>query len=62
MSSVSFADAMVGRLLDALDAGPMSDNTLVVFWSDHGYHLGHKEHWEKFALWEQSTHVPFIIA
>ncbi len=62
LASISFADAMVGRLLDALDDGPMAKNTVVVLWSDHGYHLGHKEHWEKFALWEQTTHVPLIVA
>ena len=62
LASVSFADAMVGRLLRALDDGPHADTTVVVLWSDHGYHLGHKEHWEKFALWEQATHVPLIVA
>ncbi len=62
LASVSFADAMVGRLLHALDSGPHAGNTVIVLWSDHGYHLGHKEHWEKFALWEQTTHVPLIVA
>lgn len=42
LASVSFADAMVGRLLDALDDGPHADNTVVVLWSDHGYHPGTK--------------------
>ncbi|GAB6166076.1 sulfatase [Thermostilla marina] len=60
-ASVSFADEMVGRLIDALDASPIGDNTIVVLWADHGYHLGQKEHWEKFALWEQTTRVPLII-
>jgi len=62
IASVHFADAMVGRLLDALDQGPLAQNTIVVLWSDHGYHLGHKEHWEKFALWNQTTQVPIIFA
>ncbi|MGI9459290.1 MAG: sulfatase-like hydrolase/transferase [Pirellulales bacterium] len=62
LASVSFADAMVGRLLTALDRGPMAKNTIIVLWSDHGYHLGHKQHWEKRVLWEQATHVPMIIA
>ena len=44
MASVSFADAMVGRLLDALDAGSAAHNTIVVLWSDHGWHLGEKNH------------------
>ena len=61
-ASVSFTDDMVGRLLDALENGPMADNTVVVLWTDHGYHLGQKEHWEKFALWEQTTRVPLILA
>ena len=62
LASATFADAMVGRLMDALDQGPMRDNTVVVLWSDHGYHLGHKEHWEKFALWRQASRVPLIFA
>jgi arylsulfatase A-like enzyme len=61
-ASVSFADDMVGRLLAALKNGPMAETTIVVLWTDHGYHLGQKEHWEKFALWEQTTRVPLIIA
>ncbi len=61
-ASVSFTDDMVGRLLAALENGPMADNTIVVLWADHGYHLGQKEHWEKFALWEQTTRVPLIVA
>ncbi len=61
LASVSFADAMVGRLLQALDSGPWADNTIVMLWSDHGYHLGHKGHWEKRVLWEQATHVPLIV-
>ena len=57
-----FADAQVGRLLDALDQSPIAKNTIVVLWSDHGFHLGEKDHIEKFALWEKANHVPFIIA
>lgn len=56
-----FADAQVGRLLDALDASGRADSTVIVLWSDHGYHLGEKTHWEKFALWEKTTHVPFLV-
>ncbi|MBN2313831.1 MAG: sulfatase [Sedimentisphaerales bacterium] len=61
-ASATFADAQVGRILDALDKSNYADNTIIVLWSDHGYHLGEKEHWEKFALWEKTNHVPFIIA
>ncbi len=57
----AFADAQVGRVLDALEKSPRRDNTIVVLWSDHGFHLGEKDHIEKFALWEKSNHVPFIV-
>jgi arylsulfatase A-like enzyme len=57
----SFADAMVGKIIDALDKSPYKNNTIIVLWSDHGFHLGEKQHFEKFALWEKTTHIPFII-
>jgi arylsulfatase A-like enzyme len=60
LAAVSFADAMIGRLLDALEASPYRDNTIVVLWGDHGWHLGEKEHWRKFALWEEATRAPLI--
>jgi arylsulfatase A-like enzyme len=52
---------MVGRVLRALEAGPHKDNTIVVLWSDHGYHLGEKNAWHKFTLWEESTRVPLMF-
>ncbi|MCV6595561.1 MAG: sulfatase-like hydrolase/transferase, partial [Mangrovicoccus sp.] len=58
---VSFADAQVGRVLDALEATGMDEETLVMLWSDHGYHLGDKEHWHKFTLWEESARAPLVI-
>ena len=56
LASITFTDAQVGRLLDAFDAGGHAKNTVVVLWSDHGWHLGEKLHWRKFALWEEATH------
>lgn len=56
-----FADAQVGRVLDALAARPGGDEAIVVLWSDHGFHLGEKNHIEKFALWEKTNHVPLIV-
>jgi len=60
MAAISFADAQIGRLLDALDKSSYRDNTIVVLWGDHGWHLGEKEHWRKFALWEEATRAPLI--
>ena len=54
--------ALFGRVLDALDESGLADNTLVVFLSDNGFHLGEKRHWHKSTLWERATHVPFVIA
>ncbi|MGH9846443.1 MAG: sulfatase-like hydrolase/transferase, partial [Blastocatellia bacterium] len=50
----------VERLLDALDKSAYRDNTIVVFWGDHGWSLGEKHHWRKFALWEEPTRAPYI--
>ena len=62
LASITFADAQFGRLLDALEASDYADNTIIVFWSDHGWHLGEKQHWHKMTLWEAATRVPFLIA
>jgi choline-sulfatase len=62
LASVSFADHMVGLVLDALDASGLADNTIVVAFGDHGYHLGEKGITGKNTLWERSTRVPLIFA
>ncbi len=61
LASITFADAQVGRVLDALEKSDYADNTVIVFWSDHGWHLGEKNHWHKMTLWEEATRVPFYI-
>ncbi|MGC6467818.1 MAG: sulfatase [Akkermansiaceae bacterium] len=61
LASISYLDHQLGRLLDALDASPSKDDTIVVLWSDHGFHIGEKSNWEKFALWHQTTNTPLFI-
>lgn len=58
---IRHADALVGRVLDALDASRYAKNTIIVFWSDHGYHFGEKHHFAKDTLWERSSHVPLAV-
>lgn len=62
LACISFADHQVGKVLDALEAGPHKDNTVIVLWSDHGYHMGEKNTFQKQSLWERSSHVPVVIA
>ncbi len=62
LACMSYADAMMGRVLDALEESPHAENTIVVFWSDHGYHHGEKGDWGKHTLWERTSNVPFIWA
>ena len=61
-AAISFVDAQVGRLVDALQRMNLADNTTIVFWADHGYMLGEHGQWEKQKLFEPSTRVPFIMA
>lgn len=61
LATTTYADAMVGKVLDALAESPYAKNTIVVLWGDHGWHLGEKEHWRKFTLWERGTKTPLII-
>ena len=62
LASTSFVDAQIGRLLDALNAADLSKNTIIVLWSDHGWHLGEKGITGKNTLWDRSTRVPLIFA
>lgn len=62
LATISFVDRHVGRLLDALENGEHADNTIVVLWGDHGWHLGEKQHWRKHALWDITTRTTFIIS
>ncbi|MCY4601094.1 MAG: sulfatase-like hydrolase/transferase [Acidobacteria bacterium] len=61
LATVNFADEMLGLVLDALDESGRADNTIVVLWGDHGWHLGEKERWRKSTLWDEATRVPLII-
>ncbi len=61
LASIYFADTMLGRVLDALENGPNKHNTIVVLWSDHGWHLGEKQHWQKYTGWRVCTRVPLMM-
>ena len=62
LAANSFVDHLVGMVIDGLDASGAADNTIIVLWSDHGFHLGEKLRWAKRSLWEETTRVPLIIA
>jgi arylsulfatase A-like enzyme len=62
LACVHYVDHEVGRLLDALDDGPHADNTLIVFFGDHGWHLGEKQHWGKVTGWERAVRTPLAVA
>ena len=61
LACVRWTDEQVGRLLDALEASPHANNTVVVLYSDHGFFLGEKQRWAKQSLWERASRVPFIV-
>ncbi len=62
LASVSFIDAQVGRIMDTLEATGQADNTVIVLWGDHGWHLGEKDITGKNTLWERSARVPLLFA
>lgn len=61
LACVHFVDAQIGKVLDAIDASAARDNTIIVLWGDHGWHLGEKEHWGKWTGWERATRVPLAV-
>ena len=61
LACITFTDTMIGKVLDALDKSGQAENTIIVLWSDHGWHLGEKHHWRKFALWEEASRVNLTI-
>ena len=62
LTCTTFTDHYVGKVLDALEKSGYADNTVVVLWADHGYHVGEKGRFAKHSLWERATRVPLIVA
>lgn len=62
LATTTFVDAQAGRVLKALDESPYRENTIIVLFSDHGFHLGEKARWAKRSLWDDATRVPLIVA
>jgi arylsulfatase A-like enzyme len=61
LASIAYADAMVGKILEALKSSNYAQNTIIVLWSDHGWQLGEKTHWRKFALWENVVRTVLMM-
>jgi len=61
LACTTYVDDQIGRLLEELDKGEYGDNTVIVLWTDHGWHLGEKQHWGKWTPWQRSTRVPLIV-
>jgi arylsulfatase A-like enzyme len=62
LACIDFVDEQIGKVLSALEASPYADNTIIVFTSDNGYHMGEKEYIFKDSLWEEADQIPLIIA
>ncbi len=62
LASISYADSLLGRVLDTLEDSSHADNTIIVFWSDHGYGYGEKGNWGKHTLWQRTSNIPFLWA
>jgi len=62
LATITYVDHHIGRLLDTLENSEHADNTIIVLWGDHGWHLGEKQHWRKHALWDVTTRTTMIIA
>jgi arylsulfatase A-like enzyme len=62
LACIRWTDEQLGRVLDALDRSAHADNTIIVLFSDHGFHLGEKDRFAKWTLWERATRVPLIIS
>jgi arylsulfatase A-like enzyme len=61
LAAGAYCDAMIGKLMRGFDDSLLKENTIIVFWGDHGWHLGEKQHWRKFALWEEATRAPLFF-
>src|SRR5688572_16225702 len=62
LATITYVDALLGELLDAAEARADADNTVILLWSDHGWHFGEKGQWHKFTLWERATRVPLLVS
>jgi arylsulfatase A-like enzyme len=60
LANIAYVDAQIGKVLDAYEKSPEKENTMIMLWGDHGWHLGEKDHWRKATLWEESTRSPLI--